>query len=163
MSKALVQRGHDVRIIMPLYGQIDRARYGIHFLRSCCVHFGRGEEIWVGIFEGKLDNEVTVWFVDYDRYFGRPWLYDGSDEDGFRFGVLSKAAMQICKDTGFNPARDAPARLDVGAGGRAPQVVGPRALAALAHRQRAHASTTSVTRGSSTAPCSISTGSGRST
>ncbi len=103
LSKALVQRGHDVRIIMPLYGQIDRARYGISFLRSCCVHFGGGEEIWVGVFQGKLDNEVTVWFIDYDRYFSRPWLYDGSDEDGFRFGVLSKAAMQMCKDTGFNP------------------------------------------------------------
>jgi starch synthase len=103
LSKALVVRGHDVRIIMPLYGQIDRARYRISFLRSCCVHFGHGEEIWVGVFEGKLDDEVTVWFIDYDRYFGRPWLYDGSDEDAWRFGVLSKAAMQLCKDTGFNP------------------------------------------------------------
>jgi starch synthase len=103
LSKALVQRGHDVRIIMPLYAQIDRARYRISFMRSCCVHFGGGEEIWVGIFEGRLDDEVTVWFIDYDRFFGRPWLYDGSDEDGFRFGLLSKAAMQICKDTGFIP------------------------------------------------------------
>lgn len=103
LSKALVQRGHDVRIIMPLYGSIDRARFGIKFMRSCCTHFGRGEEIWVGLHEGLLDNEVPVWFIDYERYFGRPWLYDGSDEDGFRFGVLSKAAMQACKDTGFIP------------------------------------------------------------
>jgi starch synthase len=103
LSKALVQRGHDVRIVMPLYSSIDRARFGITFQRSCCVHFGGGEEIWVGLQEGKLDNEVPVWFIDYDRYYGRPWLYDGSDEDGFRFGVLSKAALQACKDTGFIP------------------------------------------------------------
>jgi starch synthase len=101
LSKALRQRGHDARIIMPLYGHIDRFKYGIHFSRSCCVHFGRGEEIWVGVFEGKL-GDVPIWFVDYDRYFGRPQIYDG-DEDCFRFGVLSKAALQICKDVGWIP------------------------------------------------------------
>jgi len=103
LSKALKKRGHEVRIVMPLYSTIDRAKYGIKFLRSCCTHFGRGEEIWVGIYECLLDQEVPIWFVDYERYFGRPWIYDGGDEDAFRFGVLSKAAMQVCKDTGFNP------------------------------------------------------------
>ena len=102
LTKALVKRGHDVRIVMPLYQRIDRAKYGITFFRSCCVHFGRGEEIWVGIFEGKLDGEVPIWFIDYARYFDHPGIYDG-DEDGYRFGVLSKAALQICKDTGWIP------------------------------------------------------------
>ena len=102
LSKALVKRGHDVRIVMPLYQRIDRVKYGITFSRSCCVHFGRGEEIWVGIFEGKLDGQVPIWFIDYARYFNRPGIYDG-DEDSYRFGVLSKAALQICKDTGWIP------------------------------------------------------------
>ena len=103
LSKALKLRGHDVRIVMPLYSFIDRAKYNITFERSACLHFGNNEEIWVGLHKGLLDGQVPVWFVDYERYFGRPWLYDGSDEDGFRFGVLSKAAMQACKDTGFVP------------------------------------------------------------
>jgi starch synthase len=102
LSKALLKRGHDVRIVMPLYQGIDRARFGITFSRPCCVHFGRGEEIWVGIHESKLDGEVPIWFIDYARYFDRPGLYHG-DEDGFRFGVLSKAALQICKDVAWIP------------------------------------------------------------
>ena len=102
LTKALVHRGHDVRIVMPLYQRIDRTRYNITFSRTCCVHFGRGEEIWVGIFEGKLDGVVPIWFIDYERYFGRPGIYDG-DEDSYRFGVLSKAALQICKDTNWIP------------------------------------------------------------
>ena len=69
---------------------------------SCCVHFGHGEEVWLGIFEGRLDGEVPIWFIDYARYFDHPGIYDG-DEDGYRFGVLSKAALQICKDTGWIP------------------------------------------------------------
>ena len=56
LSKALGKRGHDVRIVMPLYQGIDRAKHGIAFSRSCCVHFGRGEEVWVGVFEGRLDE-----------------------------------------------------------------------------------------------------------
>ena len=101
LSKALRKRGHDARVIMPLYGSIDRFKYGITFSRSCCVHFGHGEEIWVGVFEGKL-GDVPIWFVDYERYFGRPAIYDG-DEDAWRFAVLSKAALQICKDFNWIP------------------------------------------------------------
>ena len=102
LSKALRQRGHDARIVMPLYASIDRNKYGITFSRACCVHFGRGEEVWVGIYEGRLDGEVPIWFIDYERYFGRPYIYDDK-EDCFRFGVLSKAALQVCKDTGWIP------------------------------------------------------------
>jgi starch synthase len=102
LSKALRKHGHDVRIVMPLYQRIDRAKYGLTFFRSCCVHFGLGEEIWVGIFEGKLDGEVPVWFIDYGRYFDRPYIYD-DQEDSFRFGVLSKAALQLCKDAAWIP------------------------------------------------------------
>jgi starch synthase len=102
LSKTLLKRGHDVRIVMPLYGRIDRHKYNITFSRTCCVHFGRGEEIWVGIYEGKLDGQVPIWFIDYERYFGRHEIYSG-DEDAYRFGVLSKAALQICKDVDWIP------------------------------------------------------------
>jgi starch synthase len=103
LAKALRKRGNDVRIVMPLYGYLDRAKYGITYQRSCCVHFGHGEEIWVGIHEAKLDGEVPIWFVDYERFFGRPNLY-GDPDDAYRFGVLSKAALQICKDLNFIPS-----------------------------------------------------------
>jgi starch synthase len=103
LAKALRKRGNDVRIVMPLYGYLDRAKYGITFQRSCCVHFGHGEEIWVGIHEAKLDGEVPIWFIDYERFFGRPNLY-GDVDDAYRFGLLSKAALQICKDLNFIPS-----------------------------------------------------------
>ncbi len=119
LPKTLRQMGHDARIVMPLYAAIDRARYGIGFLQPVCVHMGNGEEQWIGLHGGRLDGEVPVWFVDCDRYFGRPGLYDEAGgeygDNAFRFALLSKAATQICKDTGFIPdvmhAHDWPAAL----------------------------------------------------
>lgn len=107
LPKALLRMGHDARIVLPLYASIDRERHGIKFLHSSCVHMGNDEEQWVGVHEARLDGGVPVWFVDYDRFFGRPGLYDEAGgeygDNAFRFALLSKAATQICKDTGFIP------------------------------------------------------------
>jgi len=107
LPKALQRLGHEVRIIMPLYSSIDRARYGIQFQSSSCIHMGHGEENWVGVHSGLLDGQVPVWFVEYDRFFGRPGIYHeywGEYLDNaYRFALLSKAALQICKDQNFIP------------------------------------------------------------
>jgi len=68
---------------------------------------GGGEENWVGVHTALLDGGVKVWFVDYQRFFGRRGIYDENhreyDDNAFRFGLLSKAATQICKDNGWIP------------------------------------------------------------
>ncbi|MDX6767137.1 MAG: glycogen synthase [Candidatus Methylacidiphilales bacterium] len=107
LAKALHERGHDVRIVMPLYRSIDRARHGIEYVGNLCTHFGRGEELWCGVHEGLLDSRVPVVFLDYGRFFDRSGIYDdGAREYGdnaYRFTFLSKAAMQWCKDRAWIP------------------------------------------------------------
>ena len=107
LPKTLKKMGCDVRIILPLYDGIDRLKYGISYEGSACVHMGHGEENWVGVHQGLLDQQVPVWFVDYDRFFHRPGIYDepfGEYKDNaYRFALLSKAALQICKDRQFIP------------------------------------------------------------
>ena len=107
LSKALVRLGHEVRIIIPLYASLDRAKFNLTPLGASCVHMGNGEENWVGVQSALLDNEVPVWFVEYDRFFGRAGLYHEASgeysDNAFRFALLSKAAMQICKDQNFIP------------------------------------------------------------
>jgi starch synthase len=107
LSKSLKDRGHDVRMILPLYRSIDRAKYGITPVTSLCTHFGGGEEIWCGVHEGLLDGRVPVSFLEYGRFFDRPGIYDdGSQEyadNAYRFTFLSKAALQWCKDRDWIP------------------------------------------------------------
>jgi starch synthase len=107
LPKALRRLGHDVRIVMPLYGSIDRAKFGLTPEGTSCVHMGMGVENWVGTQTAMLDGEVPVWFVDYERFFGRPGVYDYAGKEypdnAFRFALLSKAALQICKDRHFIP------------------------------------------------------------
>ena len=107
LAKQLHQMGHEVRILMPLYASVDRSRHDIVFSGSACIHMGGGEENWVGVHTAILDGQVPIWFVDYDRFFNRPGIYDyaGSeyDDNAFRFALLSKAALQLCKDRDFIP------------------------------------------------------------
>jgi len=107
LSKALRELGHDARVLIPLYSLIDRARYGIKPAGTACVHMGGKVEHWVGVHEAMLDDTVPVWFLDYDSYFGRPGIYDGPfghyRDNAYRFALLSKAALQICKDWRWIP------------------------------------------------------------
>jgi starch synthase len=107
LPKALRALGHDARIVMPLYASMDRAKYRIRFVQPCCVHMGRDEEQWIGVHAGSLDGKVPVWFVECQRFFGRGGIYDEPwgeyGDNAFRFALLSKAALQICKDKAFIP------------------------------------------------------------
>ncbi len=107
LPKALLELGHEVRILIPLYSSIDREKYGIDFDKSSCVHMGNGEEQWIGVHRSMLDGKVPIWFIDCERYFGRPGIYDQPwgeyTDNAFRYALLSKAALQMCKDAGFVP------------------------------------------------------------
>lgn len=107
LAKALTRMGHEVRIVIPRYYSVDKAKYGLKFSAPACVHMGNGEEQWIGVMDGILDGLVPVWFVDCEKFFGRGGLYhEGFGEYGdnaYRFALLSKAALQICKDRDFIP------------------------------------------------------------
>ncbi len=55
-----------------------------------------------------LNDNVPVYFIDYEPYFGRPNIYHDDDfndypDNPMRFTFLSKAALQLCHQLNFKP------------------------------------------------------------
>ena len=102
LPKFLTRLGHDARVVIPLYGFLDRQAHGIVPDGNACVHLGQNTENWVGVHRARGDGGVPVYFVEFDWHFGRTGIYNGPEGDfgdnAFRFALLSKAALQIAKD-----------------------------------------------------------------
>ncbi len=97
---ALAEGGHNVAVIMPFYPQLmgDRCIDSERIYDLLNVPFGDGNEEWASIRQNKVNDNLTFYFIEYDKYYDRPKLYDwGGNEyadNGERFIFLSRAIMQ---------------------------------------------------------------------
>jgi starch synthase len=107
LPKALRKLGVDVRVMIPLYGTISRAKFGLVEEPSCLVNCGGGEVNGCGVWRGIADGDVPMWFIEHDRYFDRGGIYDENGvefgDNAFRFGLLCMAAEQVCRDRQWIP------------------------------------------------------------
>lgn len=103
LPKALKQRGHDVRLLMPKYGFID-TRSMVRHAAPIGVPFGGGEA-WCALWEGRLPGStVPLYLLEHEALYGGTQIYgDGTLHDFMRFALLSRAAFQVCRYLGFEP------------------------------------------------------------
>ncbi|OGI01396.1 MAG: glycogen synthase [Candidatus Melainabacteria bacterium GWF2_37_15] len=110
LPKELKKLGHDVRVVMPRYWEIDKEKYGLKPVPDPLgVPMGVIGEMWCGVLEGKIPGtDVPVYFIEHEHYYGRKNLYNDDSGQGFmdndnRFVFLSRACLQLCKKIGFYP------------------------------------------------------------
>jgi len=107
LSRELRTHGHDVRIVMPHYaGLMKNTKEFTTCLAPMGVWMGDCEE-WCSVLETVYDT-VPFYFIEHQLYFHREGVYHDSsmkdyDDNPRRFAFLSRAALQLCKDTGFTP------------------------------------------------------------
>jgi starch synthase len=107
MSRALVDMGHDVRVVLPRYYSVDVSRFR-RIGGALGVPLGRTEE-WCAVYEGRLpDSEVPVYFLDHEELFGRDGIYGTRLEPSFhdnldRFAVLCRGALQLAMTLEWRP------------------------------------------------------------
>ena len=101
LPKALAEKGHDVRVVLPLYSSIKpEMREKCHYLKY--FYFMHGwRNSYCGIFEAEIDG-VTYYLIDNEYYFKRRAPY-GEYDDGERFAYFSRAVLEILPQVDFFP------------------------------------------------------------
>ncbi len=109
LPKAIKKLGHDIKVVMPLYGCIDRQKYNIEFIDFPHITVQMGcNDIGFGVAKGYLPNsDVEIYFLANDGYFGNfGWVYPQWVSNRFeqeRYAVFSKAALEFSRLLNFSP------------------------------------------------------------
>ena len=107
LPKYLARLGHEVTVVLPRYYGIDRGELEFAF-GNLGVPMGPLGTLWAGVYRKELAENLTVYFIDYEAFFGRKNLY--TDDEGFsypdndrRFIFFSRAALELARALDFRP------------------------------------------------------------
>ena len=106
LPRALKRRGIDVRIVMPLYANMNwSAMEVLDGMLNVPMYFGNAR---AGVRTTRLPGaDVPVYFIEYNRFFDRPHLYgppgQAYPDNLERFAFFSRASLELCKGLGFIP------------------------------------------------------------
>ena len=103
LPKELVKMGHDVRVVIPAYNDIERNyATGDLDIEPMPIHLSvqvDGIYTEAGAFSGKLPGtEIPIYFIAHQLLLGRPEIY-GYPDDVYRFAFFSKAGLQLMVET----------------------------------------------------------------
>lgn len=101
LPKALHEAGHDVRIVLPKYRDMSAA-YSDLLEHWGAVEVPVGWRRQYGGIEYLAWEEIPVYFIDNEYYFGREGVY-GYWDDGERFAFLNRAVLEILPAIDFWP------------------------------------------------------------
>jgi starch synthase len=103
LAKSLRRLGHDVRIALPRYRQIDGERYGLKRMGGVFpVALGAEERRAAGLQALLPQSDVPVYFIWDERYFHRDGVY-GFDDDPQRFAFFGQAVLALVGRLGWQP------------------------------------------------------------
>jgi starch synthase len=111
LSLSLAKLGHEVRIVMPRYYNINREEL-TPIEGAMGVPVGDGEE-WCAVYTTELPgsskkNPVPVYFIDHEKFFGRDGIYGTPAEPDFldnprRFTFFCRSVFQLCRKISWYP------------------------------------------------------------
>ncbi len=102
LPKALQELGHDVRIVMPRYGQISAERFELETVVDALTVQMSSFQEQVSVLRGSVGNGIPIYFIDAPRYFDRENIY-GYTDDGERFILFCRAALEALRALNWSP------------------------------------------------------------
>lgn len=103
LPSAIRKLGYDARVIMPLYKQIKiNYRQELKFMRWAMIKLG-WRTMYSGLFQMTV-NDVPVYFIDNEYYFGHDSIYLDYSFDIERFSFFQRAVLEaLGEPMGFAP------------------------------------------------------------
>lgn len=102
LPKALQELGHDVRLVMPRYRQVDPQRFHLETLITAMPVSMGPYQVEVNVLRGTIGHDIPVYMIDAPRYFERDNLY-GYTDDGERFILFCRAALEAARVLNWSP------------------------------------------------------------
>lgn len=106
LPRALSEAGCELKIVMPLYGNIRTLDHGLRLstdLGTMKVEIA-GKKVTFTAWYGKLPNsDVDVHFIDCPAYYHRNGLYTSDGDEDERFILLQHAAITILQRYSWSP------------------------------------------------------------
>ena len=106
LTRYLARRGHDLRVFVPLHGQMELAgvdRHPVDFLQSLPLRVG-AHELRYDLQTARVPGtDLWIYLVDCPALFDRPRIYSESPDEHVRYLALTRAAFECCQRMGFAP------------------------------------------------------------
>jgi len=100
LTRYLAAQGHDVKLLMPFYGRVQRGKWPFaphKGLQGMRLSFA-GRDVGYSVVTTALANsEAEVLFLRCPELFDREAIYTWDRDEHVRFGLLSRAGMEICQ------------------------------------------------------------------
>lgn len=102
---ALAKLGADIRVAIPLYGSIDRKKFGLKMIIKGFEILSAGKIEKVNIWQSNFPNSKAVCYFVESIYFQSKEIYKPEDNDNLmtNFLFFSHAILEILPALGFKP------------------------------------------------------------
>ncbi len=106
LTRHLARRGHELRVFVPLHGQMELAgvdRRPVDFLRGLALRVGPHEFRYDVQTARVPGTDLWTYLVDCPALFDRPRVYSDAPDEHVRYLALTRAAFECCQRMGFAP------------------------------------------------------------